>query len=319
MERIFVQIASYRDPELQSTLEDLFAKAHHPDRISVGICLQLFPELDHHCEYHSERESQIRCIRVRADESRGVCWARSLIQGLHHGEEYTLQIDSHMRFEPGWDDAMTCTLHQCPSVKPILTTYPPGYTPPGNLEEPCVTVMQPASFDEYGVLLLESVSIPMVKAPSEPIQSALCSACFLFGPASVISEVPYDPHLYFFGEEISLAVRLWTHGWDFYHPHIPLLHHLWDRSYRVAHWEEVPSAKSLDAISRGRVNQLLGQAGERGEVVAGVEKYGLGSQRTLAEYESFSGISFQLQTFEGYRFFPNVGSDDDQPLEPFSW
>ena len=34
---IFVQIASYRDPELQWTLKDLFEKAKRPENIFVGI------------------------------------------------------------------------------------------------------------------------------------------------------------------------------------------------------------------------------------------------------------------------------------------
>lgn len=34
---IFVQIASYRDSELQWTLKDLFEKAKRPENIFVGI------------------------------------------------------------------------------------------------------------------------------------------------------------------------------------------------------------------------------------------------------------------------------------------
>ena len=36
---VFVAIPSYRDPELQLTVRDLFAKAECPDRIRVGIFL----------------------------------------------------------------------------------------------------------------------------------------------------------------------------------------------------------------------------------------------------------------------------------------
>ena len=35
---IFVQIASFRDPELQYTLQDLFKKAKRPENIFIGIC-----------------------------------------------------------------------------------------------------------------------------------------------------------------------------------------------------------------------------------------------------------------------------------------
>ena len=38
-------------------------------------------------------------------------------------------------------------------------------------------------------------------------------------------DAPYDPHLpfLFFGEEVSMAVRMWTRGYDLYAPDAPVL------------------------------------------------------------------------------------------------
>jgi hypothetical protein len=49
-------------------------------------------------------------------------------------------------------------------------------------------------------------------------------------------EVPYDPHLpfLFFGEESSMAVRMWTHGWDFFSPPHHVIYHLWSRSFPLS-------------------------------------------------------------------------------------
>ena len=47
--RIFVQIASYRDPDCQNTVKDLFEKAAHPERIFVGICWQFIKGEDDDC------------------------------------------------------------------------------------------------------------------------------------------------------------------------------------------------------------------------------------------------------------------------------
>jgi hypothetical protein len=38
--RIFVSVVSYRDPEAVHTLEDLFEKAAHPERVFVGVVWQ---------------------------------------------------------------------------------------------------------------------------------------------------------------------------------------------------------------------------------------------------------------------------------------
>ena len=37
---IFVQIASYRDPELRKTLEDILDKADNPDRLKICVAWQ---------------------------------------------------------------------------------------------------------------------------------------------------------------------------------------------------------------------------------------------------------------------------------------
>ena len=39
-ENIVISIASYRDPELIPTIDNLFQKAHNMNRVFLGICLQ---------------------------------------------------------------------------------------------------------------------------------------------------------------------------------------------------------------------------------------------------------------------------------------
>jgi len=38
--KIFVQLASYRDPQLIPTIEDMLAKADNKDQFVFGICWQ---------------------------------------------------------------------------------------------------------------------------------------------------------------------------------------------------------------------------------------------------------------------------------------
>ena len=42
--RIFVRIPAYRDPETLPTVERLFERADHPERVSVGVCWQYGPD-----------------------------------------------------------------------------------------------------------------------------------------------------------------------------------------------------------------------------------------------------------------------------------
>jgi hypothetical protein len=115
----------------------------------------------------------------------------------------------------------------------------------------------------------------------------------LFGPAAMIHEVPYDPYLYFGGEEITLSARLWTHGYDIYHLTRPVVYHLFARASRRVHWHDHANWGQSNALSIARVRHLLGtQPSTDPPVLAEIERYGLGRTRTLPEYQDFCGVDF---------------------------
>ena len=51
-----------------------------------------------------------------------------------------------------------------------------------------------------------------------PELSTTILAGFIFTYGKIVEEIPYDPEISFFGEEICFAVRAWTRGWDIYSP-----------------------------------------------------------------------------------------------------
>lgn len=135
---IFVGIPSYRDPECRHTVADLLHKAAVPDRVRIGICLQEDEADDtfrHFQETYPSAQVRVKFVHYRA--AAGPCVARAEVQKLWDGEEYYLQIDSHMRFREGWDVYLLDQLSKCPSSSPktILTTYPLGYTLPNNVRK----------------------------------------------------------------------------------------------------------------------------------------------------------------------------------------
>jgi hypothetical protein len=290
-----VQIASYRDPDCQHTVEDLFTKATHQGRVFVGICWQFVAAEDAICfKVPCPFPAQLRVLEVPAGESRGVCWARSQTQALWRGEEFTLQIDSHMRFEPGWDELLLGMWRDCENPRAVLTCYPPGFTPPDTLDRDWIYGMAAKEFDVHRILLAASrPSFALDRLPERPVPGALASACAFFAPASIIADVPYDPHLYFFGEEISLAVRAWTHGYDIFHPNRLFVFHDWDRSKRPTHFSDHRDWGKANDRAFARVRHLLGtERSEDPEVLAEIGHYGLGTARSLADYQRYSGIDF---------------------------
>ncbi len=296
-ERIFVQIASYRDTECQWTVKDLFEKARNPERIFVGICWQTVPEEDQDCFLVETRPEQVRIREFHIKDSKGVGWARNQVQKLWEGEEYTLQIDSHMRFVKDWDSKMIDVLNNCESSFPVISTYPPEYTPPDKLSEGSITYLISKEFRDQGVPKQDSYLIPVEKAPSKPMLGAFCSAGFMFSPSTVIEDVPYDPYVYFLGEETTLSVRLWTSGWDLFAPNEELIYHYYGaREKRTKHWKDHKDWNEINKRSSRRVRHLLGvEISTDPEVIVELDKYGLGSRRSLSDYERFSGVDFKNQ------------------------
>ena len=299
LKTIFVSIANYRDSETPHTIRDLFATAAHPERIFVGVFSQVVSGVDDDClPADGYPPAQVRELRAEASESLGACWARHRIfTELMQDEDYVLQIDSHSRFVPGWDDRFIAMLHNCPSPKALLTTYPPGYVPPNDYSMPCTPVLAAQEFNSAGILLVKGhVSLEM-EFPPVPLPSAFLSANCLFGPRKAFDEVPYDPYLYFHGEEISLAVRFWTHGWDIFAPNNVLLYtdYSADRG-RPRHWTDQQDWDKLNLRSFKRFRHIfrLEEATEP-DVLQDIERYGLGSERSLAEYEHFADVSFSYR------------------------
>ena len=80
MNTIFIQIASYRDPELIPTIKDCVSKAKYPEKLSFGICWQHSKDdaWDNLDEFTALANFTI--MDVPWKESNGVCWARSHLQ-----------------------------------------------------------------------------------------------------------------------------------------------------------------------------------------------------------------------------------------------
>ncbi|MGC8476152.1 MAG: PqqD family peptide modification chaperone [Acetobacteraceae bacterium] len=313
--RIFVHIPSYRDRECQWTVRDLFAKARHPERIFVGICWQTLPEADADCFAVETRPEQVRSVHFHIAEARGLGWARQQAQRLWRGEEYSLQIDSHMRFVPDWDEAMLRTLAECGSPEPVLTVYPPGYVPPDRLQEPNGPAVQmvkgflPTGLPEFG-----TAPLPAGVPADRPQPTAACAGGFIFGPARILRDVPADPEIYFNGEEPNLAVRLWTAGFDLFSPHRTLLYHYYERQDGSRHWNDSPSWNERHRRTVQRMRALCAPATCPAETVAALGPYGLGSRRSLAAYEAFSGIDFVGRTLARHaQVFPFVQPADSLP------
>lgn len=293
---IFVQIASYRDPELKNTIRSLLKNADHPESLTVCIAWQHHSddEWDNLDEFGEDPRFII--IDMDAKESRGACWARHAIQQKYAGQKYTLQLDSHHRFAQHWDTAcivMLAVLEARGHAKPVLTAYVPPYDPEDDPAKRTQEIYK-INFDKFcsdGSILTRPgfVSKPW---PKEPFPARFYSAHFTFAPGSFCTEVMHDPELYFTGEEITIMVRGFTKGYDFFHPNRLVAWHEYTRKNRTKHWDDGSKWQQYDAVSKKRVRVLLGM--EDGSIDFG--EYGLGDVRSLSDFEAYSGVTFKTKS-----------------------
>jgi len=279
--KIFVQVASYRDPELKPTIISALKKANHPKEVSFGICLQVRPkEIVPHLPL--SKLPHCRVVVIEALKSKGIGYARSKAQAMWDGEPYTLQIDSHMRFEKGWDARLIKSLENAPSNKPIITAYLSDYE---NEEETMNFCLGAQKFNPNGLLSLWGTRVAMKRQ-----RGMFISGHFLFTRSNFFEEVPPDPDMQFLYEESSLGPRAWTHGWDIFHPFQPIMRHRWDRKNRGLNWADKDVTKEGQKSNK-LYRQLLG-------MVPGFSNYGvygLGKERALKDFERVSGVSFRNQ------------------------
>jgi hypothetical protein len=298
--KIFVQIASYRDPELLPTIRDCIDKAKYPENLTFGICWQ-HDETESLDEF--SKDNRFRILDFNWSESKGVCWARNQIQQLYKNEEYTLQIDSHMRFEKNWDETLISMIKQLQEKghkKPLLTAYVSSYNPK-NDPQGRVTVPWRMVFDKFipeGAIFFLPEMIPNWESLTEPIPSRFYSAHFCFTLGQFSKEVQHNPEFYFHGEEISIAVRAFTHGYDLFHPHKVVLWHEYTREGRTKQWDDDKEWYKKNEKSHLLNRKLFGMDGNKQEGHDG--KYGLGKERTLRDYEKYAGVLFEKRSVQEY-------------------
>lgn len=298
--KIFISIASYCDNLLKATIEDAFAKATYPDRLRFGVVEQT--DLDQRLPLaNMTRSKQIRYIAIDRLHSRGVGWARNVAMSLYQEEDWFFQIDSHMIFKLGWDIKILESAEECSKVNPqfVISSYPNPFnfidgipTPQPVTEKILAHVVKGDSdFGEFLTLGFKAISIDQ----EVPLKGYHLGAGCLFAPGKFASKFPYDPQIYFEGEEQALAARLFTHGWDIFHvPGLPI-YHLYqkaDAPTRPKHWNKEDDVNrtekwhELSSNAKHRLTSILLEENNYGV-------YGLGQQRTMEEYAAFSGIDYR--------------------------
>jgi hypothetical protein len=292
---IFISIASYRDPELVRTIKSAIDNAARPEDLHFSVVVQdlekLIPDLSW--------IPKLSLVRIHPKNARGAGFARSKAMENYSGEDYFLQIDSHTVFEKNWDDKCIKQYNEASQIarnsKIILSCFPPPFHIESNkkitfpkkdgIRVPYPTKQIPIlnKNNEWTATRVE------LQQKGIPELSKTILGGFIFAPGNIVLEVPYDPEISFFGEEICFAMRSWTRGWDIYAPSETILYHFYGREGYQKIWKD----RNLRSISWAEIEKISKEKQRR--VLCGIEEgdFGAGKYRSLKAYEKFIGIDFK--------------------------
>lgn len=299
---IFVSIASYKDLELPKTIKSLFDNAFYKNDIVVGLCWQYGEDED----LNQFNDHRIKAHKVAwKDVGGSVCWARHLIQEkFYNNERWYFQVDSHTQFAENWDRKLI-EMYQSLPTRGVISVGPPYYhdmsaggaVAPSDINrvterngmfyENRVRIQKLDTFGETGYMMFGFLDAPDL---STPIRARHISAALLFATNEWVNDVPYDPNLYFQGEEGSLALRSYTNGYDLYNPNDLVIWHLnYHFPTRPRHW---------NTFSQDEVSRMSKESDDRYQKIMRLDggfefgKYGLGRVRSQRDWEIYSGMSY---------------------------
>jgi len=298
--KIFISVASYQDPLLLETLCSAYKNAENKDALIFGVCEQADIGID---VQSIDFKDQIKYELLDPVMAKGPCWARARIQHQITNEEYFLQIDSHTIFAQDWDRILLnyhSWLETCLKNNFVITGYPRGFKPNKKLTN---FELNTAYKKTLGITfrekrMFEDGYYSMQKSfPTNtelPAKGLLVAGGFIFAKKEFVNLIPYDPKFYFHGEELSLALRLYTNMWDVVHiPRIPIFHLYTDvdNMIRKLHWnpedEKNRAIKwnELDRLSKARLGDLINNKLEA--------PFGLGTLRPIDDFEILSGVDLR--------------------------
>lgn len=293
---IFVSIVSYRDTELVPTIKSLLDNAKNPDDIHLGVISQDLKNKHPNLSF----VKNLSYIKIDSKDARGVGYARKLAMELFSDQDFYFQIDSHMRFAKDWDYHLIEMYQSCTKEtkndKIILSQFPAPYEVhtdgaifyPKNHEElwdrPSWSKVHNRDHGAWSAIRQEIDDL------SKPHISETVLAGYLFSPKEFVKDIPYDERISFMGEELCVALRAYTRGWQIYAPHKMLVWHYYKRKRSPKIWNQTEDiSRPLKWIQMEMQSKKVQK-----DILLGIERgtFGIASYEKYIEYQEMIGINF---------------------------
>jgi hypothetical protein len=223
-EKIFISIASFRDPTLIITIKSALLHAKHPENLVFGVGAQYY---DDEFPDFTIAGSQIKVIKYNPDTAPGVGKVRYEISKLVTNEKYFFMIDSHVLFAPGWDEAAKDFLEKAKKMSKHerVCVVSPDFKKDDQIPvfsiAPRIFEEEPISYDfKKNLPILGRLAITfshsLISTKEMLIKHYFIRCGSLLTYSVYLNDVGLDPHSDFLHEEAYLSWKTYVSGWDLY-------------------------------------------------------------------------------------------------------
>lgn len=282
---VHAQVCAYDDPDTPATVRSLLVDPGLPVRVTVLLQTNSPSLVDR------VRDEGADIIHVKRQDTWTFGWARAMVAGRWLNEPWVCGFDSHTRVVEGWAAKLKEQSGLVPR-KSVFTTYPSSLACDIGADGPFEVhpmILKPKDDQKwYNPGRPGFVAKRVADGPPQPAR--MWAGGFWWAPSDWQREVPVDPTLSYGRHELLTFIRSWTAGWDFWHPGIGIAAHRYGRQGRPMFWNDHPVvSKQLTKLNEERWAQLI-----RDKQVTAM---GLGSVRTLEEWETWTGCSLADRSF----------------------
>lgn len=302
---ICIQIPSFCDSELLKTIDAYRQNAANPQRLHFAICFQ-----DDDTET-LQKLLEIPNCKVKhfaKAEAPGLCAARYECNKLVDDEVYVMHTDSHMRAAKYWDVVLIDMWKQCNDEKAIVSSYPIDYTPYADrptddviftedVKDIGVSFNIVSNFNSDGQIRFRGLR---VRGESKIQRGMFTSGGFLFAKAELDAICPSDPNMFFVADEVAMALRYWTYGYNVYHPTYMPIWHLYGRQSAGKNAKQVERFNTQDKdymnkriAEERRIRQLLDPS-------VRLDEFWTGDVRSVSSFIETAGIDFEHHAVRGW-------------------
>jgi hypothetical protein len=135
--------------------------------------------------------------------------------------------------------------------------------------------------------------VPGYSEHTQEVESPYVSGHFFFTRSEYVNKVNFIDEIAFTEEEIFMALRFFTAGYNIYIPKKTYVLHRYGRPNRKLFWEDFPEKFfKADEFSKNFFNNIVSN-----NIID--DQKGLFSDRSLNDFEKYSGINFNSREVTG--------------------